>query len=170
MLLVAFSTIAAAGAETRSKLRPLKGSVTAGDFILKDLGDNTVRFSDFRDQVVLLNFWATWCLPCRKEMPAMERLYQAYRADGFAVVAVSLDQSPPGRVKAFVEELKLSFPVLHDRDGLVSRLYSVPGVPTSYLISPQGKIAYRMLGEYDWFGPEARSAVEELLQAGYGQD
>jgi len=77
---------------------------------------------------------------------------------------VSVDTTSPGEVRAFVEELGLTFPVLHDRDSLVSRLYSNPGVPSSYLIDPQGKVAYRVLGEYDWFGPRAKDVVEELLQ------
>lgn len=158
------SCIGLARAEISKGLKPLKGTVMAADFILKDLSGKSVRFSDFGGKVVLLNFWATWCLPCRVEMPAMERLYQAYRNDGFVVVAVSVDRSPPVEVEAFVKELGLSFPVLHDRDERVSRLYSVPGVPASYLIDARGRILYRALGEYDWVGLAARSAVEDLLR------
>ncbi len=149
------------------ELRPIKGVVTAADFILKDLSGKPVRFSDeFKGKVVLLNFWATWCPPCRREMPSMERLYRAYLDDGFVVVAVSIDRAPTGKVEAFVKKLELSFPVLHDRDERVARLYGIPGVPASYVIGARGRIAYRAAGEYDWFRPAARSAVEGLLRAG----
>jgi len=93
----------------------------------------------------------------------MEALYREYKERGLVVLAVSQDQAPPSTVRAFAEELGLSFPVWHDRDGLVARQYSVPGVPTSYLIGRDGRIAYRVLGEYDWLLPEARAAVEQLL-------
>jgi peroxiredoxin len=150
----------------KGELKPVKGAIAAGDFIAQDLRGKPARFSELGGKkVVLLNFWATWCPPCRKEMPAMERLYRAYKDRGLVVLAVSQDQSAPAEVRRFAEMLDISFPVWHDRDGLVGRQYSVPGVPTSYLIGADGRIAYRVLGEYDWFSPEARAAVETLLRA-----
>jgi peroxiredoxin len=138
----------------------------AGDFVARNLQDKPARFREGRQgRVVLLNFWATWCPPCRKEMPAMEQLYQAYRDKGLVVVAVSQDQAPLATVRRFTEELKLSFPVWHDRDGLVGKQYSIPGVPASYLIGRDGRVAYKVLGEYDWFSDDARAAVEQLLAA-----
>lgn len=175
----------------RGELKPVKGALTAGDFATRDLAGRSVKFSELRGdaqdppawfgeanivlprarghagaaKVVLLNFWATWCPPCRKEMPSMEALYRAYKDRGLVVLALSQDQASSQEVKAFVDALKLSFPVWHDRDGLVGRQYSVPGVPASYLIGRDGRIAYRVLGEYDWFSPEARAVVESLLGA-----
>ena len=93
----------------------------------------------------------------------MERLHQRYKDRGLAVLALSQDQASSQVVKVFVDELKLSFPVWHDRDGLVGRQYSIPGVPTSYLIARDGRVTYRALGDYDWDGDEARRAVEALL-------
>ena len=93
----------------------------------------------------------------------MEQLYQAYKDRGLVVLAVSQDQAPLATVRSFAEALQLSFPVWHDRDGLAGKQYSVPGVPTSYLIGRDGRIAYKVLGEYDWFSPETRAAVERLL-------
>jgi peroxiredoxin len=152
-------------------LTPVKGAVVAGDFVARTLQDRSARFREVqRKNVVLLNFWATWCPPCRKEMPAMEQLYQAYRDRGLIVIAVSQDQAPLATVRSFAEELKLTFPVWHDRDGLVGRQYSIPGVPASYLIGADGRIAYRVYGEYDWHSGEARAAVETLLQAPGRQD
>jgi peroxiredoxin len=77
---------------------------------------------------------------------------------------MSVDVSAPLKVKEFAQKLKVTFPILHDRDSIVSRHYSVPGVPTSYLIDRRGRIVYRVLGEYDWFGPEAHKAVTGLLR------
>ncbi len=181
--------VAGPAAAAKGELKPVKGAITAGDFVALDLAGRAVKFSGLRGDVqdapalfgeantvlprapgragaasvVLLNFWATWCPPCRKEMPAMERLYRTYKDRGLVVLAVSQDQAPLATVLVFAEELKLSFPVWHDRDGLVGRQYSVPGVPTSYLVGRDGRIAWRVLGEYDWFSPEARAVVERLL-------
>ena len=130
-----------------------------------DLQGRGMRFGTLRGKVVLLNFWATWCPPCRKEMPSMERLYQAYKDRGLVVLGLSQDQASADTVRAFVDKLQVTFSIWHDRDGLVGRQYSIPGVPTSYLIGTDGRIAYRALGEYDWSGPEARATVELLLSA-----
>lgn len=157
---VSVAAVTAAAGE----LRPLKNPVPASAFMLRDLDGKLVSLRDFEGKVVLLNFWATWCANCRKEMPAMERLYQSLRAESFAIVAISVDQAPAEKVKAFAEELKLTFPVLHDRDSIISRLYSNPGVPISYLVDREGRIVYRVVGEYDWFSPEARATVKALLQ------
>ncbi len=153
-----------AGAAQKGELRPLKNPVPASTFMLRDLDGKLVSLDDFEGKVVLLNFWATWCPPCRKEMPAMERLYQAYRAEGFVIVGVSVDQGSPSGVKEFVEKLNVTFPILHDRDSIISRLYSNPGVPSSYLIDRRGRITHRVLGEYDWYSPAAHDVVKQLLQ------
>lgn len=153
-------------AAVAGELRPVKGEVTAGDFIVMDLLGRPMRFSTLAGKVVLLNFWATWCPPCREEMPSMEQLHQAYKAQGLVVVALSQDQASADRVRAYLNEIRVTFPVWHDRDRLVARQYSVPGVPASYLIARDGRIAYRVFGEYEWSAPEARAAVEMLLGAG----
>ena len=165
LLLPLVFTVHAAEAKPGAELRAVKRPIPATDFYLRDLDGKLVRLSDFHGKVLLLNFWATWCPPCRKEMPAMQQLYQAYRDKGLEIVAVSVDTTSPAELRAFVNELGLTFTVLHDRDSLVSRLYSNPGVPSSYLINAQGKLAYRVLGEYDWFGENAKNTVEKLLQA-----
>jgi peroxiredoxin len=161
LLLVFASDPAASAAGT---LRAMKHPAPASAFMLRDVDGKLVSLDDFDGKVVLLNFWATWCANCRKEMPAMERLYQSVRAEGFEIVAISVDQAATEKVKAFADELKLSFPVLHDRDSIISRLYSNPGVPVSYLVDRKGRIVYRVLGEYDWFSPEARDTVQALLE------
>lgn len=162
LLLIACGTMAfgAAGAP----LQPTKSQVLADTFTVRDVNGKLVSLSDFKGKVVLLNFWATWCAPCAKEMPSMERLHQIYGAKDLVIVGMSVDTAAPRDVKEFAERLKITFPILHDRDSVISRLYSVPGVPTSYLIDRRGRIAYRVLGEYDWFGSEAHEVVKRLLQ------
>ncbi len=139
-------------------------SGTAADFAAQDLQGRPVRFAAYRGKVVLLNFWATWCPPCRKEMPSMERLHRAYRSRGLVVLAVTAqDAAPLDEVRRFAVSLGLTFPVWHDRESAAGRRYGIPGVPTSYLIAHDGQLAYRVLGEYDWDGREAHGAVELLL-------
>ena len=162
LFLAAFSAIAFG--EPVASLRPIKNPVQADSFTVRDVNGKLVSLGDFKGKVVLLNFWATWCLPCAKEMPSMDRLLQSYSAKGLVVVGVSVDIAAPRDVKEFADKLKITFPILHDRDSIISRHYSIPGVPTSYLIDRQGKIVYRVLGEYDWFSSEAREAVNRLLQ------
>lgn len=163
MLLLA-SLGAAAFDAAGGPLLPVKNPVPADVFTVRDLSGKLVSLGDFKGKVVLLNFWATWCAPCAKEMPSMERLYQAYGAKGLVIVGMSVDTGAPHDVKAFAQKLKVTFPILHDRDSIVSRHYSIPGVPVSYLIDRKGRVAYRVLGEYDWFASEAHEAVKALLQ------
>ena len=166
LLLSAAFAVNAAEAKPRAELRVLKHSIPASDFYLRDLSGKLVRLSDFQGKVVLLNFWATWCKSCLKEMPSMEKLYQSHKDKGLEIVAVSVDTASKTKVRAYVEKLGLTFPILHDRDSLISRLYNNPGVPSSYLIDMKGKLAYRVLGEYDWSGEKAKSAIDKLLRAG----
>jgi peroxiredoxin len=165
LLFIAYSAAAFGGASV--PLVPMKNPIPADAFTVRDVDGKPVSLSDFKGKVVLLNFWATWCPPCAREMPSMEKLYQAYSAKGFAIVGVSVDVGASRSVKEFAQKLKVTFPILHDRDSIVSRHYSVPGVPTSYLIDRRGRIVYRVLGEYDWFGSEAQKAVTGLLQGTY---
>jgi peroxiredoxin len=152
------------GAEAISPLKQVKGEVVAGEFALPDLDGKSVRLSSFKGKVVLLNFWATWCSTCEKERPVIERLWQTYRSRGFVVLAVSVDRSSTATVRRYVERHGLSFLHLHDRDDRVSPDYWVMGIPTSVLITTEGLLAYRVVGEYDWNGPEVRQAIERLLK------
>jgi peroxiredoxin len=163
LFFIALGVTMAAEEKPRAELRAIKHSIPASDFYLRDLNGKLVRLSDFQGKVVLLNFWATWCPACLKEMPSMEKLYQSYKDKGLEIVAVSVDTASAAKVRAYVEKLGLTFLILHDRDSLISRLYNNPGVPSSYLIDTQGKLTYRVLGEYDWSGEKAKNAVEGLL-------
>lgn len=140
--------------------QPLK---LAPEFSLASLQGKPLSLADYRGKLVLVNFWATWCAPCRKEMPGMEALYQRFKGRGLVVLAVSVDDGSKERVKAFVEKYRLSFPVALDPDSKVSDLFEVAGLPASYLIDPQGKLLGHVTGIRDWNSPEAVTLVEAML-------
>lgn len=136
----------------------------APEFALADLAGNRVRLSDHRGHVVLLNFWATWCPPCRAEMPSMEKLYQAYRDRGLLILAISGDRTGQSTVEAFVQEVGVTFPILLDPANEVFAQYGVRGLPTSYLLDRQGRIVSAEAGARDWNSQVARRVVEALLK------
>ena len=138
-------------------------SFAAPDFAVPSLAGPTVRLSDHHDKVILLNFWATWCPPCRAEMPSMEKLYQAYRDRGLVILAISSDRMGRSVVEPYVQERGLTFPVLLDPEGEVFAQYGVRGLPTSYLLDRQGRVFSADVGARDWSGKTARQVVERLL-------
>jgi peroxiredoxin len=133
------------------------------DFVLPDLHGNSVRLSNFRGRVVLVNFWATWCYPCRAEMPSMEALYQRYRSKGFTILAISSDLQGSESVAPFVRQYQLTFPVLLDPGNVVGTHLQVHGIPTSYLLDKQGQITGMELGAKNWHSPKIRQRIEALL-------
>ena len=124
-----------------------------------------VELSSFSDRVVLLNFWATWCEPCEREMPAMERLYQALPRDDFELIAVAIDDNEED-VRAFQERYQLSFPILLDLDQAVYAGYQTMGVPESLLIDRDGRIVERYVGPREWDAIEYKSRIQELIDGG----
>jgi peroxiredoxin len=147
--------------------RPIASrTVAAPDFELRDLEGNVRELASFRGRVILLNFWATWCPPCRTEMSSMEVLYQAYKDHGFEVVAVSSDVQGVEVVQPFVTQLHLSFTTLLDATGQVTRLYGVTSLPTSYLLDRQGRLVTVAIGGHDWAKAEAHALITSLLDGG----
>jgi peroxiredoxin len=136
----------------------------APDFKVLDLATrDTVSLSDYRGSVTLVNIWATWCLPCRDEMPSMQALYDSLAGRGFRIAAISIDEGSPEDVVAFARKLGLSFDILHDRSGAVERLYQTTGVPESFLLDRRGILVKRVIGAHDWRSPANRGTVERLL-------
>jgi len=125
-------------------------------------------FQELKGKIILVNFWATWCLPCQWEMPLMDKLYQAYKAKGFVVVAISLDQEGAAVVEPFVKEKKLTYPVLLDPSLKGAMQFGVRGVPATFLIGADGLIKGITYGPKEWDGPDARALVESLLPKGRG--
>ena len=120
---------------------------------------------DYRGKVILLNVWATWCGPCRTEMPSMERLQRAFAGSDFRVVAVSVDQARSAVVRQFATDLGLSFDILHDPTGEIQRVYRTTGVPESWVIDRQGVIVKKVVGATEWDSPTNVALVRTLLDA-----
>jgi peroxiredoxin len=133
-------------------------------FRLPDLEGAEVGLADFRGQVVLVNFWATWCKPCEDEMPAMERLYQDLSPEGFELLAVSVDAGIE-EVRAFQERLRLSFPILHDGDKEASDRYQSSRYPESFLVDRDGTLVARFIGPREWDTPAYRDRVARLIRS-----
>jgi cytochrome c biogenesis protein CcmG, thiol:disulfide interchange protein DsbE len=143
--------------------RPVE-SAEAPDFTLLTLEGRSVQLREFRGKLVLLNFWATWCAPCLHEMPSMERLYQTFKQTDFVLLAVSMDRQGEEVARPFVDKLKLTFPVLLDHTLEVSRRYSVRGLPTTYLIDPEGLLIGVVIGARDWYKTEAKVLIAGMLR------
>ena len=136
----------------------------APEFKVMDLAtSDTVSLEDYRGSVTLVNIWATWCVPCREEMPSMQALYDSLADRGFRIAAISIDEGSPEDVVAFAQELGLTFDILHDRSGSVERLYQTTGVPESFLLDRRGILVKRVIGAHDWSSPANRRTVERLL-------
>ncbi len=143
---------------------PRPASFQAPDFTLPTLSGGTIHLADFRGKVILLNFWATWCVPCRMEMPALEAFYQRHKDAGLAVLAINMDTLSTASVEAFVQEVMVTFPVPLDPSWSIARDYRVLGLPTTYLIDRAGNVVVREVGERDWLDEVSRVAVEGLLR------
>ncbi len=134
----------------------------APDFALRGLDGREVRLSDFRGKVVFLNLWATWCPPCRQEMPSMVRLYEQMQARGVEILAVSEDHDLEA-LRAFLRSYGVTFPVLLDPDKAVYNLYRATGVPETHLINRDGVLEASRIGPFDWTAPEVVATLERLL-------
>jgi peroxiredoxin len=155
---------AEAGAPAANELSAPQAGFPAPDFTLKALSGETVTLSDLKGQTVLVNFWATWCPPCRAEMPAIQKMYEEYRERGFTVLAVNNTfQDDPLAVAPFPAEYDLAFPILLDETADVSRAYQVRSLPSSYFINRYGVITQVVIG-----GPMSetllRTRIEEALK------
>ena len=136
----------------------------APNFLLKDSEGFNVTLDQFRGKVVLLNFWATWCGPCKVEMPAMERLYRSFSRKVFEILAVSTDAQGAAITRPFQQEVGFTFPVLHDSDFRIGLRYGARQLPMTFLIDKKGIIRKRIPGARDWSTPEGRRLVEMLLR------
>jgi cytochrome c biogenesis protein CcmG, thiol:disulfide interchange protein DsbE len=136
----------------------------APDYRAMDLrtGDSVNVRSRYHGHVTLVNIWATWCAPCRVEMPAMQRLYDSLSGRGFRIAAVSIDQEGPSVVRDFANGLGLTFDILHDRSGEIQQAYQTTGVPESFLLDTNGVIMKRIIGAHDWASPVDQALIRRL--------
>ncbi len=147
------------------KLRiiPLHQIMPPDDFALKDLDGKMVRLSDYRGKVVFLNFWATWCLPCRIEMPSMEKLYRKFKSRDFTIVTINLQETTKA-VKAFFKRYRLTFPALLDSDGNVGRSFGIRSIPATFILSQKGGMIGKAFGPRKWDGKDAEKLFDLLIQ------
>lgn len=135
----------------------------APDFTLPRLSGGTISMKELRGRPVLVNFWTSWCLPCRSEMPSLDKLYREYRDRGFVVIGVSLDRSPDV-VRQFVKETDVTFPIVLDPDWHVADRFRVLGLPGTFVVGPDGDVRAFGFGPREWDSALARTMVETLLR------
>jgi len=152
-----------ASAAPIKELQPWRGG-TAPALVLKDLQGREHRLADYRGKVLVLNFWATWCEPCREEMPAFNRLKAKMAQAPFAIVAVNMAEGE-SRIGEFLKQVPVDFPILLDRDGAVSKAWRVRLLPYTVVLGPDLRIHYTALGELDWSSPEIEAKLRSLIPA-----
>jgi peroxiredoxin len=136
----------------------------AVDFKLQDLKGIERSLSDYKGKkVIFLNFWATWCPPCRREMPSMQILHEKFKEEDFVMLAVSLDSSKRPATD-FIKEHKYTFTVLMDSDKKVARIYQITGIPTTFIIDQKGVIAHKTIGMENWAKEEILQTIEKLIK------
>lgn len=165
--------LVALGWTVRDRFLPVEVGTAAPSFAARDLQGDPVALAELRGEVVLLNIWATWCPPCREEMPSMQRLYDRLEGEGLRVVAVSIDAPsgqvdaggrPGGDIGAFADAMGLSFPIWHDPSGDVQRIYRTTGVPESFVIDRNGTIIKKVIGATEWDSEANVDLIRRLLE------
>lgn len=158
---------------SRGRIQPVAAGYPAPNFEATDESGHLVTLADYEGKALLLNVWATWCGPCREEMPSMQRLYDQFSRDDFEIAAVSVDAplggfdllgNLGGDPVAFARELGLTFPVLRDPSGKIQQVYRTTGVPESFLIGPQGMIWKKVAGATAWDSEAAVAQVRRLVE------
>ena len=163
LLITLCSAFYTTGTTAEVKLLPESDRMAAPDFVIEKLEGGTTSLADHKGKLVLLHFWATWCMPCRVEMPGLESVWQRYKGEGLVILAASVDEGSKGRIEKYKQIFELSFPILLDPDSKVNDLYKVSNMPTSILIDAEGEIISYVSGTVDWLDSETISLLEELL-------
>ena len=168
LVLVSVLSVAAPAGVTAEEAAPFdftypKQRLEAPAFQLQDLNGNDVSLDAYRGKVILVHFWATFCIPCLGEMPVLESLWQQYGGEGLVILGIAGDRGNTEIVREFAEKTGVSFPVVHDSDGRVRKQYEVAALPTSYLVGRDGKISGRAIGTRSWDEPGGREVIETLL-------
>ena len=149
----------------RDQLFPVTIGSQAPDFRAKTLGSNQYKsMADYKGQVIVLNVWATWCGPCKDELPSLQRLYSEYGPKGLKLVAVSIDDFvSEDSIRKFANNYGISFEVLHDSTHAIERVYQTTGYPETFVIGPEGTIRKKWIGPDDWNSQGNRALIAQLL-------
>lgn len=142
----------------------MRDSIKTPDFTLEGLNVKTVQLSALKGNVIFLNFWATWCDPCKDEMPSMETLYQRYKERDFILLAIAVEERNPDPARRFIQKNRYRFPVLLDPPGKTLDLFGIHRIPATIIIDRKGRMVGRVLGPRDWSQPEVFSLIDQMLQ------
>jgi peroxiredoxin len=142
---------------------PPNKEVDAVDFTVESIVGNSESLSDYRGKVIFLNFWATWCGPCRAEVGEIDALYETLKDEDFMIMALSI-QEQKKKVSKFMKNNNIDFPVYLDSDGTVAAMYGVTGIPTTYIIAPNGKVVGRAIGPRQWGGQDSVELMRSLMK------
>lgn len=142
-------------------LTPMGNKLLAPDFSLQDTAGNTHRLSDYRGKPVIINFWTTWCPPCREELPSMNRAWHQLEQEGVAMLAINMGEDED-TIFVFSADYPTDFPILMDQTGEVIEQWPVKGLPTTYVVAPDGTFAYRAIGSREWDDAELLDKVRAL--------
>ncbi len=150
-------------AQAQELLHPFPGTPMAREFELPDLDGNKMKLSDFKGNVVVVNFWATWCPPCRAEIPSMQRAWDILKKHNVTLLAIHVGGNED-KIWSFLTDFNVDFPVLLDARSKVSRRWPMMGLPTTFIIDPQGKIALRAIGGREWDDPALIKSILALTK------
>ncbi len=160
ILLLLFSSLTLSQ-QAGKGLTTLPDKPVAPDFVLTDLDGNQHRLSDYRGQVLIINFWATWCPPCREEMPSMQRAWEQLVKEGILMFGIDVGESED-TIFQFTANYPVEFPLLMDLDSTVINQWPVVGLPTTFVVDPKGRIIYRAIGGREWDDPALLALVRAL--------
>ena len=149
---------------SKIRINPIRGDKRVPDFFLKDLTGKKVEIKQYKGKIIFLNFWATWCGPCKEEMPSLEVLHRQFKGENFVLMTISVDYEGLIPVREFLNKQRYTFPVLLDPNGEVLDLFEVKGIPTTFIIDKRGRVIGRAIGPRDWKSPEVFSLIKLLIE------
>jgi peroxiredoxin len=147
----------------RQTLTKVESTPVAPAFRLEDMDGKFVSLKDYSGKIVIIKFWATWCPPCRFEMPSMQRAYQKLGEDDIEILAVNVGENSDA-IFTFTADYPVEFPLIMDRTSEITMAYGVAGIPATFIVSPQGKIIYKAIGERKWDDPAIIEKIRQIRQ------
>lgn len=164
MIFAILLVVASPAWTAQQPMMPVAGAPRAPDFALPDLAGKRHKLSDYRGKLVVVNFWATWCPPCREELPSMQRVFKQLKDKNFVILGVEVGEEWD-TVQPFVDQFAVKYPILLDNNSAVSREWKIIGLPATYFVDPQGRITHAIHGSRDWDDARLRLQIMKLLPA-----